>query len=79
MDVVAPHLTSRGATVSRLVVEGHPAVVITDRAALSGAGLVVVGARGLGGVKRVLLGSVSDSVLRASECPVLIVKRPLRI
>jgi nucleotide-binding universal stress UspA family protein len=78
MNEVTPPLEAAGASVSRTVVEGHPAAVITTRAALSGAGLVVVGARGLGGVKRLLLGSVSDSVLRAAECPVLIVKHPPR-
>jgi nucleotide-binding universal stress UspA family protein len=76
MAHVTPPLEATGASVSRTIIEGHPAAVITARAALSGAGLVVVGARGLGGVKRVLLGSVSDSVLRAANCPVLIVKRP---
>jgi len=76
MAHVTPPLEAAGASVSRTVIEGHPAAVITTRAALTGAGLVVVGARGLGGVKRVLLGSVSDNVLRAASCPVLIVKRP---
>jgi nucleotide-binding universal stress UspA family protein len=39
-----------------------------------GAGLIVVGSRGLGGVKRALLGSVSDSVVRHAHCPVLLVR-----
>jgi nucleotide-binding universal stress UspA family protein len=38
------------------------------------AGLVVVGSRGLGGIRRALLGSVSDSVLRHAHCPVLVVR-----
>lgn len=36
--------------------------------------LVVVGARGLGAVKRFFLGSVSERVLRHARCPVLIVR-----
>jgi len=36
--------------------------------------LVVLGARGLGAVRRVLLGSVSERVLRHVACPVLIVR-----
>jgi nucleotide-binding universal stress UspA family protein len=40
-----------------------------------GAGLIVMGSRGLGGVRRALMGSVSDSVVRHAHCPVLIVRR----
>ncbi len=38
------------------------------------AGLIVMGSRGLGGVRRALMGSVSDSVIRHAHCPVLIVR-----
>src|SRR3954447_15079144 len=38
-----------------------------------GAGVVVIGSRGLGGLRRALLGSVSDSVLRHAHCPVFVV------
>jgi nucleotide-binding universal stress UspA family protein len=39
-----------------------------------GAGLIILGSRGLGGVRRALMGSVSDSVVRHAHCPVLIVR-----
>jgi nucleotide-binding universal stress UspA family protein len=39
-----------------------------------GADLVVVGSRGLGGMHRTLMGSVSDSVVRHAHCPVLVVR-----
>lgn len=38
------------------------------------AGLIVIGSRGLGGVSRALMGSVSDSVVRHAHCPVLVVR-----
>lgn len=38
--------------------------------------LIVLGARGLGTVKRLVLGSVSERVLRHAVCPVLIVHEP---
>jgi nucleotide-binding universal stress UspA family protein len=48
---------------------------IIVRAEQVGADLVVVGSRGLGGIRRALMGSVSDSVVRHAHCPVLLVRR----
>jgi len=53
---------------------GRPAKEIIGLAEEIGAGLIVVGSRGLGGVRRVLVGSVSDSVVRHAHCPVLVVR-----
>jgi nucleotide-binding universal stress UspA family protein len=39
-----------------------------------GAGLIVMGSRGLGGIRRALMGSVSDTVVRHAHCPVMIVR-----
>ena len=39
------------------------------------AGLIVVGSRGLGGMRRALMGSVSSSVVQHAHCPVLVVRR----
>jgi nucleotide-binding universal stress UspA family protein len=36
--------------------------------------IIVMGSRGLGGFKKLLLGSVASGVLQHSKCPVLIVK-----
>ncbi len=53
---------------------GSPAVVILDFADSIEADLVVMGSRGLGVVKGVLLGSVSQYIVEQSKCPVLVVK-----
>jgi nucleotide-binding universal stress UspA family protein len=37
-------------------------------------GTIVVGSRGLGGVRRALMGSVSESVIRHAHCPVFVVR-----
>ena len=39
-------------------------------------GLIVTGSRGLGTLKRLVMGSVSSDVLRAANGPVLVFKRP---
>jgi nucleotide-binding universal stress UspA family protein len=39
-----------------------------------GIGMIVMGSRGLGAVRRALLGSVSDSVVRHAHCPVFVVR-----
>ncbi|QYJ16394.1 Putative universal stress protein [Rubrobacter xylanophilus DSM 9941] len=61
------------------VAEGHlrlgdPAENVVSLAEELGAGLIVVGSRGLGGLRRALMGSVSESVVRHAHCPVLVVR-----
>jgi nucleotide-binding universal stress UspA family protein len=53
---------------------GRAAEKIADLAERLGAGLIVLGSRGLGRVKRLLLGSVSEGVLRLAPCPVLVMR-----
>jgi nucleotide-binding universal stress UspA family protein len=59
--------------VERSVVVGGPAAEIVSAAREPGVDLVVVGARGLGPIRRWLLGSVSEHVLHHADCPVLVV------
>jgi len=56
------------------LVRGRPDREIVHLSEEIGAGLIVMGSRGLGGVRRALMGSVSDSVVRHAHCPVLIVR-----
>jgi nucleotide-binding universal stress UspA family protein len=62
------------------VVESHlllgwPDATIVWLAEEISAGLVVLGSRGLGGMSRALIGSVSDSVVRHAHCPVMVVRQ----
>jgi nucleotide-binding universal stress UspA family protein len=53
---------------------GDPAAEIVRVADESGADLVVLGARGLNPLERLVLGSVSTKVLHEAPCDVLVVK-----
>jgi len=53
---------------------GEVALEIVALAEELQADLIVMGSRGLGGVRRALIGSVSDSVVRHAHCPVLVVR-----
>lgn len=55
------------------IVPGLPAEEIVRQAAAAKVDLVVMGTRSRGGLKRLMLGSVADGVVRACECPVLVV------
>lgn len=54
---------------------GRPDAEIVKLAEELGVVLTIVGSRGLGGVRRALMGSVSDSVVRHAHSPVLVVRR----
>ena len=53
---------------------GAPAVTILDFEKQINADLIVMGSRGLGLVKGVILGSVSQYIVERANCPVLVVK-----
>jgi nucleotide-binding universal stress UspA family protein len=54
---------------------GNPAEEIIKTAAEVDADLIVMATHGRAGVPRMVLGSVAECVIRASDCPVLVVKR----
>lgn len=58
----------------REIASGDPAHTIVDIAERFGCDLIVMGARGAGGLRSALLGSVSGEVLHAAQVPVMIVK-----
>jgi nucleotide-binding universal stress UspA family protein len=67
-------LAENGIEASSAAPVGDAAAEIVRIANESGAGLVVLGARGLNPLKRLVLGSVSTKVLHQAACDVLVVK-----
>jgi nucleotide-binding universal stress UspA family protein len=63
-----------GVTAEFLVWDGDPGASIAAAAEAEAADLIVVGTRGRSGAERMLLGSVSDHVVRHAACPVLVVR-----
>lgn len=61
-------------SIETIVGKDSPASEIPAKAKEWKADLIVVGARGLGPIKRLLLGSVSRAVVHAAEVPVLVVR-----
>jgi len=71
--VVDQAVAALGLTGARtMVLEGAPGQVVCEAARELSAKAIVMGSRGRGGVKRALLGSVSDHVVRHAPCPVVI-------
>jgi nucleotide-binding universal stress UspA family protein len=75
LDAEVEKLRSLGVTQPQAhLVEGGVSQEIVGLAEGIGAGLIVLGSRGLGGIRRALMGSVSDSVVRHAHCPVMVVR-----
>ncbi|MEL7568055.1 MAG: universal stress protein [Dehalobacterium sp.] len=56
------------------ILQGDAAEVICDEAQENGIGVIIMGSRGLSGISRFVLGSVSSKVLGHACCSVLIVR-----
>ncbi len=78
LERYAKPLRSAGLKVDCIVREGYPASVIETEAEELPADLIVIGTRGHGGLKHLLLGSVAERVVQKAPCPVLTVKTPDR-
>src|SRR5919112_1928364 len=75
LDAQIEQIKAAGGNVAQTHVRlGRPDEEIVLLAKEIGAGLIEMGSRGLGGIRRVFIGSVSDSVVRHAHCPVLVVR-----
>lgn len=67
-------LESAGIAFDAHVLSGNPAEVITDFSHEHNCDLIVMGTRGMGTIKNLLLGSVASKVIHLTEKPLLLVK-----
>ncbi|MFO8099893.1 MAG: universal stress protein [Salinibacter sp.] len=67
-------LRGEGLAVSYAVRSGHPVAGILDAADDFDAGLLAIASHGRSGLERMLMGSVSETVVRRARCPVFTVK-----
>ena len=75
LDEQADKMRDAGAKITKVHLRsGRPEQEIVALADELEAGLIVMGGRGLGGMKRAVMGSVSDSVVRSAHCPVLVAR-----
>jgi nucleotide-binding universal stress UspA family protein len=65
-----------GVPVFTRMVRGYPADEIVRLASDEGASMIVVGCLGKTGLEHLLLGSVSEAVVKRAPCPVLVVRVP---
>ena len=66
-------LNKDGVSMFSIIKEGAPANVILEVAIEEDIDLIVMGSSGKSGFDRFILGSVSDKVVNAAKCPVLVV------
>ena len=66
-------LITQGQVFERFILEDKPSQGVMNTAQEWGADLIVVGTKGKTGIKRLLLGSTAENVIRQSTIPILVV------
>jgi nucleotide-binding universal stress UspA family protein len=75
LTAVANKLTSNGFKVKVMIARGAPVSEILKVERDEDVSIIVLGSHGMSNLKEMFLGSVSESVIRKSPQPVLVVKR----
>jgi nucleotide-binding universal stress UspA family protein len=74
MEKVAAPWKGKGVAIETLFLKGDPASEIIKAASANECDLIVMGTHGRKGIARVLIGSVTEQVIRSSSIPVLAVR-----
>ncbi len=74
MQRLATRLEAEGLSAECRVIDALPATAIVDLAARREVSMIVIATHGRRGLGRIALGSVTDKVLQAAPCPVLVLR-----
>jgi nucleotide-binding universal stress UspA family protein len=66
--------TEKGLSIKTLLLQGNPASVILDYSKKEKFDIVIMGSRGMGKFKQLILGSVSNKIVHHSPCAVLLIR-----
>ena len=64
----------KGLSIKTLLLQGNPASVILDYSKKENFDLVIMGSRGMGKFKQLILGSVSSKIVHHSPCAILLIR-----
>jgi nucleotide-binding universal stress UspA family protein len=65
-----------GVEMESVLLRGNPAEEIVGLAGQKEAGLIFMGSRGMSGLRKIVMGSVTEKVIGLTSCPVFVVKTP---
>ena len=66
--------TKKGLVIQTKLLQGNPGSIILDFCEKEKYDIIIMGSRGMGKFKELVLGSVSSKVLHHSSCPVMIIR-----
>jgi nucleotide-binding universal stress UspA family protein len=66
--------TKKGETIKTVLLQGNPASIILDFSKKEKYDIVIMGSRGMGKFKEIILGSVSSKIVHHSSCPVMLIR-----
>lgn len=66
--------TKKGVTIKTVLLQGNPSSIILDFSKKEKYDIVIMGSRGMGKFKEIILGSVSSKIVHHSSCPVMLIR-----
>lgn len=74
LDNLQKKLLKKGLQAKTFLLKGNPYLEIVEKARKTGVDLIIMGTHGRTGIKHLLVGSVTERVVRLAPCPVLTVR-----